>query len=392
MAKKKTSRKKRAAKKKPAPVYGARPHHVELTCPVHTSFRVEKVSSLFDVARSKKARHVLDAELPDPDADWRIGAIVGPSGSGKSTLAAAAYGDALYRPGRWPKDKAVIDAVGEGSFAEVSGMLTAVGFSSPPSWVKPYHVLSGGEQFRCDLARALLRRQPLTVFDEFTSVVDRQVAKIGSAAVAKALRKGRAAGRFVAVTCHYDILEWLCPDWTLDLASGRLARSRLRRPDIELTLHEGSRTGWPLFAKYHYMRPTINTASRMLYGLVDGRPVACASVQFDISNLAPHAGKNWPTRRRIGRLVVLPDFQGVGIGQTMFRLVGQQIASEGEQAYATTAHPGLIHYLNRSPDWRVTRIGTSNPRLSNFGRQKGSRYRSSGVRPTATAFYVGPKD
>ena len=112
-------------------------------------------------------------------------------------------------------------------------MLTAVGFSSPPAWVKPYRVLSQGEQFRCDLARALLTGKRRVVFDEFTSVVDRTVARIGSAAVAKAVRRSGAGvspantssaailvarKQFVAVTCHYDVAEWLEPDWVLDMA------------------------------------------------------------------------------------------------------------------------------------------------------------------------------
>jgi hypothetical protein len=60
---------------------------------------------------------------------------------------------------------------------------------------------------------------PRVAFDEFTSVVDRNVARIGSAAVAKAIRAGQIRRRFVAVTCHYDVLEWLEPDWMIDMAT-----------------------------------------------------------------------------------------------------------------------------------------------------------------------------
>ncbi len=105
------------------------------------------------------------------------------------------------------------------SIKRVTRLLTAVGFSSPPAWIKPYRVLSCGEQFRCDLARALLASRELVVFDEFTSVVDRTVAKIGSAAVSQAVRSGGFTQRFVAVTCHYDVVEWLEPDWVVDMAT-----------------------------------------------------------------------------------------------------------------------------------------------------------------------------
>src|SRR4051794_7191832 len=165
--------------------------HVDtfVECPVHDSFRVRQVAGMFDMPLGSNGRARFSVELPDLDEPWQIGAIVGPSGSGKSTVARAAYGDALYRGQEWPADSAVVDCFGERPTKAITQMLTAVGFSSPPAWVKPYHVLSNGEKFRCDLARALLCGGPLVVFDEFTSVVDRTVAQIGSAAVARAIRR-----------------------------------------------------------------------------------------------------------------------------------------------------------------------------------------------------------
>lgn len=92
--------------------------------------------------------------------------------------------------------------------------LSSVGLASVPSWLKSYHVLSNGEKMRCDLARAILSKEKLFVFDEFTSVVDRNVAKIGSFAMQKAIRK--TDKQFIAVTCHYDVEDWLLPDWVFD--------------------------------------------------------------------------------------------------------------------------------------------------------------------------------
>ena len=53
--------------------------------------------------------------------------------------------------------------------------------------------------------------QPLIVFDEFTSVVDREIAKVSAYAISKAVR--RSTKKFIAVTCHFDIVDWLEPDW-----------------------------------------------------------------------------------------------------------------------------------------------------------------------------------
>ncbi len=165
-----------------------------VSCPVHDSFRVRQVAGLFDVPLAEKAAAYFAVEIPGADEPWDIGLIVGPSGSGKSTVARQAFGEALTTERPWPTDHAVIDGFGDLPMKTITGLLTAVGFSSPPSWIKPYHVLSGGERFRCDLARALAAatgsERPIVAFDEFTSVVDRTVARVGSAAIAKAISRG----------------------------------------------------------------------------------------------------------------------------------------------------------------------------------------------------------
>ena len=95
----------------------------------------------------------------------------------------------------------------------ITKMFYAVGFGSVPSWLKPYSVLSNGEKMRVDLARALLERD-FIVFDEFTSVVDRNVAQTACIAINKTIKKTNK--KFVAISCHYDILDWLEPDWVFD--------------------------------------------------------------------------------------------------------------------------------------------------------------------------------
>ena len=154
-------------------------HEITVECPVFDSFRVRQVAGMFDLPLQDRVREVFQVELPSLK-EWRMGLIVGPSGRGKSSVARAVYGADLYTPGHWPADQAVIDCLADRPTKDIARMLTAVGLSSPPAWIKPYAVLSGGEQFRCDLAKALLTDRPLVVFDEFTSVVDRTAASLWS--------------------------------------------------------------------------------------------------------------------------------------------------------------------------------------------------------------------
>jgi len=276
------------------------------TTPVADSGRVQQIGGMFDLGVPERVETTFEAEIPDLQDDWRIGAIVGPSGSGKSTIARKAFGRQLYTRRPWPKAVAIVDCFGKRTTREITNMLTAVGFSSPPAWIRPYRTLSNGEQFRADLARALLTGGELVAYDEFTSVVDRTVAQVGSAAVAKSIRKGIVAGRFVAITCHYDILPWLEPDWVLDTSDWSLTRRRLRRPKLTLEIRRCLSDAWTLFKRHHYLSANLHRSARCFLGVCRDRPIAFAAV-------LPSPGK--VGSRRISRVVVLPDWQGIGVGR-----------------------------------------------------------------------------
>lgn len=180
---------------------------------VQPTFRNSTVVGMFDLQPDSFIEEFQgEFDLPK---DWKIGAIVGNSGTGKTTIAKELFPEAYITEFKYDRNQSVIDGMPDGpTVKEITQVFNAVGFSSPPSWLKPYDVLSNGQKMRADLARAILLKKPLIVFDEFTSVVDRNVAQIGSMAVQNAIRN--TDRRFIAVTCHFDILPWLAPDWVFD--------------------------------------------------------------------------------------------------------------------------------------------------------------------------------
>ena len=174
------------------------------------TYRVAATIGAFDLD-IKKINERFTGNIDIEGKEWNIGLIVGGSGTGKSTIAKELYGNDYFFSNEY-KAKSVIDDMPEGkSIKEITMAFTSVGFSSPPSWLKPYDVLSNGEKMRCDLALCLLQDREVFVFDEFTSVVNREVAKTASFAIQKAVRKNKR--KFIAVSCHSDIVEWLQPDW-----------------------------------------------------------------------------------------------------------------------------------------------------------------------------------
>lgn len=348
--------------------------------PIRRSVRVRQVEGMFDVPPESSAQRVWDYRLDLP-AEWSVGLIVGPSGGGKSTLARELFGDRLIDGWPWPADASVVDGFPESlTIQEITGLLSSVGFSSPPGWLKPYHVLSNGEKFRVDVARTLAEQPDLAVIDEFTSVVDRTVAQIGSHAVQKAVRK--SGRRLVAVSCHYDIAEWLEPDWMLDVQTSAITRRSLRRPQLEVVVRRVDRSAWSLFRDHHYLSHDLARNAACFVAKVRGQPAAFLAVLS-----APHPSH---PRWRASRIVCLPDYQGIGVGGRLTDLIAAAYSATGKEFTVVTSHPALIARMARHQHWRCINgyhfAGTSVSHSSTTGPA------SSGQRLTASFVFNGPPD
>ena len=184
---------------------------ITVETPIVDTPRVQQVRGMFDLRAETTSRLEWDVHLPLDAQPWHIGLIVGPSGCGKTTIARRLFPECLPSPvrgrgaGGEGKRSVLDDFPGDMPIKDIVELLSAVGFASPPAWLRPFHVLSTGQQFRVTLA-LLLAWTPADqriIFDEYTSVVDRTVAQIGSAALAKTVRQ--RGQQFVAVTCHDDV-------------------------------------------------------------------------------------------------------------------------------------------------------------------------------------------
>jgi ABC-type ATPase with predicted acetyltransferase domain len=180
------------------------------------SIRARQLEGMFDVPSRPHQIRSWTLDAPVEDRDWRIGLIVGPSGCGKTTLLRE-FGTAAQL--EWSDRSVIDDFDSQLSMKDVTDACSAVGFNTIPAWLRPFHTLSNGEQFRVTLARLIAEAQPgqTVVIDEFTSVVDRQVAKIASHALAKYARRRNV--RVVVASCHFDIIDWLQPDWMIEPAT-----------------------------------------------------------------------------------------------------------------------------------------------------------------------------
>jgi ABC-type lipoprotein export system ATPase subunit/GNAT superfamily N-acetyltransferase len=270
--------------------------------------------------------------------DFGLGVIVGASGSGKSSL--LKHFGAVDQH-EW-NDGSVVSNFA--SAVEANEKLSAAGLMSIPDWVKPYSVLSNGQKFRADLARSL---RDGAVIDEFTSVVDRNVAKAASTSMARYIRKNNVRN-VVLASCHRDVLEFLQPDWVIDTDRGQWTSGRyLRQPRLVLNVYACSNALWSVFAKHHYLSGQVNKAAHCYAAVWEGQLVGFYAVLAYPSGTVKNAFRGH-------RLVILPDYQGFGFGHHLAELVAQHYLDNGKRFFAKTSHPRLGEYRDSSKLWKPT--------------------------------------
>lgn len=313
---------------------------------IKKTFRTEKVKGMFDVDKSVITKE-FDIDIPIEDKQWNIGLIVGGSGTGKTTIAKKVFEDfKLFCGFEW-NDLSIVDNFDERlTPKQITESLSKVGFSSPPDWLKPFNVLSNGQKMRAELSRLILESKEPVIYDEFTSVVDRQVAKIGSFAIQKYIRKENK--QFIAVTCHHDVEDWLEPDWTYNVDTHEFYWGSLRRPEITVNIRKAESKEWHLFKEFHYLSAAHNNSAHKYVAEINNVIVGwCSVLHF------PHPKvKNM---KRIHRIVVKPDYQGIGLGVKLLNAISEIYKEKKMRISLVTSTPSFIHGLQSSKNWVMTR-------------------------------------
>lgn len=286
-------------------------------------------------------------KIPIENDDWSIGAIYGGSGTGKTTIAKQLWKKEFIREFEYSNASVIDDMPKKKNFEQIASTFNSVGFSTVWSWLKPYGVLSQGEQMRVNLARALLEDRELIVFDEFTSVVNREVAKSASAAISKSIRKTNK--KLIVVSCHDDILEWLQPDWVFSTDTMAFARRSVQQRKIDLSICRCERSLWRKFRKYHYLDTKLANAAHTFCAIFENRPVAF----FAVLHFSHPREKKF---KRGHRLVVLPDYQGLGIGHQFSSYVAEYYKKLGFRFIIRSFTKSLYKQRRRDQRWIIKNI------------------------------------
>ena len=183
---------------------------------IKTDAYTEFVCDKYDIQDKNKVQTIIPkVNLDDlSHFKWNIAIIVGNSGSGKTTILNS-FKEAIKH--EYDNTLSCISQFKKLNPEEVAEIFHGVGLSSIPTWLKHPNELSNGEKARLDLAYDIINtdENDIIVVDEFTSVVNRQVAKSMSNALQRYIRNKNR--KIIIASCHFDILNWLNPDVVFNL-------------------------------------------------------------------------------------------------------------------------------------------------------------------------------
>lgn len=356
--------------------------NIELKTKILNDKYTEYVYEAFDIQNREETSVSIPMNLGEAkNFDWNIGVILGGSGSGKTTILKR-MGD--VKKVNFDAEKPLISNFDWLEPKDATLVLTSMGLSSVPTWLRPFHTLSNGEQYRATLAYlvASAKDGEVILVDEYTSVVDRDVAKAMSFALQKYIR--RENKKIIVASCHYDILEWLMPDWTCSPQKGGVLERgewlRQGRPQITLQVSRVEAETWDFFKKHHYLTEKVNKSYIFLLFEWNKKPICIAVIGRQI-------GRGVGKAYRDSRIVVIPDYQGMGVGSYISNFLGGVCKSVGGRYFTKTIHPALGDYRNKHQHiWSPTAF---NGKIRKKSESKNNKYTSIKLRASYCHEYIG---
>jgi GNAT superfamily N-acetyltransferase len=124
-------------------------------------------------------------------------------------------------------------------------------------------------------------------------------------------------------------------------------KKKRTRPTIELQVQRCNNAMWKSFRHYHYLNGKLGAEVRCYAAFYNHKPVAFIAVVHT---------KMKSNYFRVSRLVVLPDYQGKGLGKRLLNFIAELYTSQiNLPFYLVTPNPLLVR--GNMGDWRVRGVG-----------------------------------
>lgn len=358
---------------------------VKLQSEVFTNFRCQVAANSLDIDVKKKSIHHLHIDNVAIKDNWNIGLVYGASGSGKTTLVKKLFGDDIFKSIIDEETPIINQLPSNLSYEECANLLNGIGLNSVPCWIRPVKTLSNGQRARAEAVLLMSQDSEIVFIDEWTSVVDRTIAKAMSLCIYKFAKKYNK--KIVLLSCHYDILEWLKPDWMIDCNKQQFELPKsdafffTEREKLQFTIREVGRETWKYFSKYHYLNDNLPAGKIFLYGLFHNDN----QIGFQcFANYTPHSDKSKKIIYHSNRTIIHPDYNGLGLGIMLINETSSLLLQKVDcKIMAKFSSTPVFKAMRKQKQWRF--LGEQ--REMGIKRKGKGMQRASGFRDKGIKFY-----
>ena len=156
--------------------------------------------------------------------------------------------------------------------------------------------------------------------------------------------------------------------WEYHKGKSKYLSTKLTKPKINVDIIHGDRKLWDVFKKHHYLSEDLPLSTRCFFAIWDDNIIGFSATISLPGKIPPLYEGDIRKKWRECRTVIIPDFQGLGIGTRFSDAIADLHIEQGYRYFSKTSHMRMGLYREKSPIWKATATNLADRSKSTKGK------------------------
>ena len=156
--------------------------------------------------------------------------------------------------------------------------------------------------------------------------------------------------------------------WEYHKGKSKYLSTKLTKPKINVDIIHGDRRLWDIFKKHHYLSEDLPLSTRCFLAVWDGNIIGFSATISLPGKIPPLYEGDIRKKWRECRTVIIPDFQGLGIGTRFSDAIADLHIEQGYRYFSKTSHMRMGLYREKSLIWKATATNLADRSKSTKGK------------------------
>jgi len=156
--------------------------------------------------------------------------------------------------------------------------------------------------------------------------------------------------------------------WEYHKGKSKYLSTKLTKPKINVDIIYGDRRLWDVFKKHHYLSEDLPLSTRCFFAVWDDNIIGFSATISLPGKIPPLYEGDIRKKWRECRTVIIPDFQGLGIGTRFSDAIADLHIEQGYRYFSKTSHMRMGLYRESSPIWKATATNLADRSKSTKGK------------------------